>query len=112
MIEQKLVEISVDELVQKVSEALKDGYRLVQIHCTTGEPFELTYSFDKDLALYNLRLHVSADTDIPSVSSVYSSAFIYENELHDLFGLKITGINIDYNGNLYKTAVPTPFRTN
>ena len=38
-----------------------------------------------------------------------SGAFLYENEIHDLFGVVITHISIDYQGTLYRTAISTPF---
>ena len=45
-----------------------------------------------------------------SVSNIFEPAFLYENEMHDLFGIKINLIKIDYNGTLYKTAKETPFK--
>ena len=86
-------------------------YRLVQI-CATALPdsFELTYSFDRLGRLVSLRLQVPReDPRVPSISSIYGCAFLYENEMHDLFNLKIEGINVDFHGNLYNTAVKFPF---
>ena len=40
---------------------------------------------------------------------IFPAAFLYENEIHDLFGIAIEGINHDYNGKLYRTAVEAPF---
>ena len=40
---------------------------------------------------------------------IYPGAFLYENEIHDLFGVAITHIAIDYRGTLYRTALSTPF---
>jgi ech hydrogenase subunit D len=34
---------------------------------------------------------------------------VYENEIHDLYGLPVTGINIDFAGTFYKTAIKHPF---
>jgi ech hydrogenase subunit D len=34
---------------------------------------------------------------------------LYENEIHDLFGLVVKDIAIDYGGSLYRTAIKTPF---
>jgi ech hydrogenase subunit D len=49
------------------------------------------------------------DTEIPSITKIYPCAFLYENEMHDLFGIRIKDINIDYKGTLYKLARPKPF---
>jgi ech hydrogenase subunit D len=40
---------------------------------------------------------------------IYPNAFLYENEIHDLFGVAIKNINIDYRGTLYRTAIKVPF---
>jgi hypothetical protein len=55
----------------------------------------------------------SADTtpeeEIQSISVIYPNAFLYENEIHDLFGLTIKNMTIDYHGTLYRTAIKVPF---
>ncbi len=98
-------------LLGRVRELRRLGCRLMQI-CATHLPeeLELTYSFDLDGKLTNLRLNVPAsDARVPSISSIYWCAFLYENEMHDLFKLQVEGIVVDFKGNLYKTAVPFPF---
>jgi ech hydrogenase subunit D len=40
---------------------------------------------------------------------MYWNAFIYENEMHDLFGIQVRGMNIDFKGTLIRTAVKHPF---
>ncbi len=40
---------------------------------------------------------------------IYPNAFLYENEIHDLFGVVVKNITIDYRGTLYRTAIKTPF---
>ena len=109
--EQTLEIIPLDALLDKVR-ALKEQYwRLVQISATRlPEQFELTYSFDLQLRLANLRVLVpAAEPRLPSISSIYWCAFLYENEMHDLFGLQVEGINVDFKGNFYKTAVKYAF---
>lgn len=108
--EQKLVEIEIKDLVSKVKEMFASGYRLVQIGVTKVEGYEINYSFDKAYEFVNLRIKLlSSDIVVPSVSGVYWNAFLYENEIQDLFGLKIEGIAVDYKGKFYRTAVKTPF---
>lgn len=101
---QTITTILVGELLLKVDQLKKDGYRLSQICCTrTPQTFELSYSFDKNLVYYVLRIVLPDNTQpIPSISQIYYSAFLYENEIHDLFGMTITDIAIDYKGNMYK----------
>ena len=107
---QEIREIAVDKLFDTVKDFSTQGYRLVQISCTKlGENLELNYSFDKEYAFVDLKLIVPMNAEIPSVSELYWCAMLYENEIHDLFGLKINGMAIDFKGNLYKTTVKTPF---
>jgi ech hydrogenase subunit D len=46
---------------------------------------------------------------VPSISSIYWCAFLYENELHDLFNVQVDGMAVDFHGHLYETAVKFPF---
>ncbi len=110
MATQTITPISVGDVVAKAEEAKKSGHRLVQVGCTKiGDDFEILYVYDKDYALLSYRITVKADVTIPSISGVYWGAFVYENEIHDLYGLTVTGINIDFKGTFYKTAIKHPF---
>jgi len=40
---------------------------------------------------------------------MYWNSFIYENEMHDLFGIPVRGMNIDFKGTFIRTAVKYPF---
>ena len=51
----------------------------------------------------------AAEARIPSISSIYWCAFLYENEIHDLFNVQVDGIAVDFHGHLYETAVKFPF---
>ena len=109
--EQNLEVIPLDTLLDRVKGLRARDSRLVQI-CATALPgqFELTYSFDLDGALFSLRVIVpDTDARVPSISSIYGCAFLYENEMHDLFNLKVEGMSVDFHGNLYNTAVKFPF---
>lgn len=107
--EQNIMEVRVDELVDKAVLMKGQGYRLVQISCTYKEKFEITYSFDKNYHMENFRIHIDKETEILSISHIFFSAFLYENEMKDLFGVRIKDISIDYNGALYRVAQKTPF---
>ena len=107
---QTTLPIGTGELVSRTEQMKKDGCRLVQIGCTKiGDDFEINYVFDKDYVMTNLRITVKQDTMIPSVSSVYFGAFVYENEIHDLYGITVSGINIDFGGKFYRTTIKQPF---
>ena len=107
---QEIIRIGKNELVGIVVQLCAEGYRLVQVGCSTLEAaYELNYSFDKDNRFKNLRVMIVPDEEVPSISMIYQNAFLYENEIHDLFGVVVTNISIDYHGTLYRTSIKTPF---
>jgi len=111
MPEQIITEVSTAELSAKIEQLKKDNYRIVQICAARiADRLELSYSFDKDYQLVTLRLLLPlSGAQVQSVSGIYLSAFLYENEIHDLYGVSFPGLAIDFAGNLYRTAVKTPF---
>lgn len=107
---QEITLIEKHELVGVAAELFSDGYRFVQLSCATLESaYELTYSFDKGYRLKNFRFSVTQDEEVPSISVIFANAFLYENEIHDLFGIPIRNITVDYQGTLYRTAIRIPF---
>ena len=109
-------EIDIGTLIKNVYIMKDEGARLVQI-CCVKEPagkgqalfFELHYTFDKGYQLRGYKIRITPETEILSITGIYPSAFLYENEMHDLFGIRVIGINIDYKGTFYKLAKPRPF---
>lgn len=110
MINQEIKEIIHNDLLEEVLSCKNQGCRLVQI-CATKIPegFELSYSFAVFEKFLTLRLHIAEDVVIPSITTIFAPAFLYENEMKDLFGVKIEHISVDYGGNFYRTSIKTPF---
>ena len=108
---QPLKKIALKELCASVDGLRRRGCRIVQICCTkiAGNRFELTYSFDKDYRFTSLRVTIPAEAEVPSITGIYGGAFLYENEIKELFGVKFKGMNVDYNGHLYKKKTKAPF---
>lgn len=108
---QSMETVTVATLLDKVRELREQGYRLVQISTTRlPDQVEFTYSFDRETRLVNLRLSLPpVETRLPSISSIFGCAILYENEIHDLFGVTVDGLTVDFKGNFYKTAVKFPF---
>jgi ech hydrogenase subunit D len=111
MIQEQIELISVEQLLDKVRALHQQGQRLVQISATRlPEQMELTYSFDLDSRLTNLRLLLPGEaTRLPSISPIYGAAMLYENEIHDLFNVQVDGLTVDFKGSFYKTKVKFPF---
>jgi ech hydrogenase subunit D len=109
--QQKMIEISIPELESSVKMMKETGYRLVQIGATTvADGFEVNYSFDKEYHFVNIRVKLaSKQAALASISTIYWNAFLYENEIQDLFGIRIKGMAVDYHGQFYKTTVKVPF---
>ncbi len=109
--EQPIKNLTLEELLPNVDATHKLGYRLVQVCCTKiGEnSFEITYSFDKDMKFANLRVTVGIEAELPSITGIYPGAFLYENEIRELFGVQFKGISVDYKGHLYKKKVENPY---
>jgi ech hydrogenase subunit D len=109
--EQMVKSILPNELLGEVLKLKNDGYRLVAISCTNKNGMELSYSFDKNYDFLSLRLNVESNAEVESVSVIYPFSFLYENEIKELFGVNIKNITLDFDGNLYKTSIKTPFNT-
>lgn len=110
MSQENIETITLETLPARATAKREQGCRLVQISATQmPDHLELTYSFDLDSQLSNLRLAMPAGSRLPSISGIFGCAVLYENEIFDLFGLPVDGLAIDFKGNLYKTAVKFPF---
>lgn len=109
-VQKELKTILPAELYDLAAEANDRFMRLVQVHATTLEGrIELNYCFATADTWLNLRLNIEPGTEIASISQVYPCAFLYENEIHDLFGVPFSGISIDYKGKLYRLKTQMPF---
>ena len=111
MTPQTMIDITIPELAAKVREFQAKGFRLVQICCSKlPDKLELQYSFDLNYDFTSLRLTLpDTSKPVPSVSGIYLPACLYENEIHDLYGVNIEGMAIDFKGNFYQKTMVSPF---
>lgn len=110
-----IIEVKPQEMLGKVAELREQGCRLVQIMCSmANEQFELTYNFDKKCTLTNLRCFVSQGEAMRSITEQFWYAFIWENEIHDLFGLKFQNIleGLDFQGRFFRMTEQFPWNPN
>lgn len=107
----EFISVNPESVIDEAQKLKFAGYHLIQ-QCATRIPdaYELIYTFGKELEMKNLKIVLPQDKEISSITSIFPCAFIYENEMHDLFGVDIKMINIDYEGKLYRTAIETPFK--
>ncbi len=109
--EYELTVIDSGEIARKTLLRKRENARLVQICSVSIENgFELTYSFARGYDFINYRVVIDQDTKIPSIGDIYPSAVFYENEIKELFGVKIDAINLDYHNKLYRIEEDAPFK--
>ena len=104
-----VIEANMNNYMDIISEMKQKNARLVQICCTETDGYEITYSFDVDYDFTHIRLSIIYSQEIESISGMFDSAFLYENEMKDLFGVKIIHISPDFQGELYKLPKSAPF---
>ena len=99
------------DLLAIVQDTKSLGYRLVQICATlVDESIEVLYTFEKKNELQNYKFVIDARTpELQSITAIYHYAFIYENEMHDLFGVTFKNLALDYGGTFYKVSKDTPW---
>ncbi|MDR1815414.1 MAG: NADH-quinone oxidoreductase subunit C [Clostridiales Family XIII bacterium] len=108
---QEILPLEADALLGTVQDLKTAGYRLGQVCATPAEDdLEVLYSFEKDNVLKNYKLLVGAAApELQSITAIYPYAFIYENEMHDLFGITFKNLSLDYGGKFFKVAKSTPW---
>ncbi len=94
--------MTLETVVGEVMNMKNDGQRLVTFSTyQAGEgKLGIIYHFDKDLENTHLRMVADMDKPIPSVSGVYFSAMLVENEIRDQWDVKFDGLVLDFNRTL------------
>lgn len=102
--------LSVEELPALAAEKKAEGARFVQLLAVnTEEGIDLVYTFMKGGVLTNHEIKgVGPDTTVSSITDQFLAAFVFENEVHDLFGVSISDIAIDFGGNFYALSQKEP----
>ena len=102
--------LSVEELPALAAEKKAEGARFVQLLAVnTEEGIDLVYTFMKGDVLTNHEIKgVGPDMTVPSITDQFLAAFVFENEVHDLFGVSISDIAIDFGGNFYALSQKEP----
>ena len=116
--------VELDALLSHVQALKGSGARFVQMHAERNVDdgtYRLVYTFinvraaqeqiaqDGSYAIENLVVEgIDQYQEIPSISSYYPAVFPFENEAHDLFGLAITDMQIDFKGFFYQVSTAEP----
>ena len=118
------ITVRIDELLPHVQALKGAGARFVQMHaerCVDDGSYRLVYTFidvraaqehiaqDGSYAIENLVVEgIDQYQEIPSISSYYPAVFPFENEAHDLFGLAIIDMQLDFKGFFYQVSTAEP----
>lgn len=116
--------VGIEELLSHVQALKGVGARFVQMHAernVADGSYRLVYTFinvraaqehiarDGSYAIENLVVEgIDQYQEIPSISSYYPAVFPFENEAHDLFGLAIIDMQLDFNGFFYQVSTAEP----
>jgi ech hydrogenase subunit D len=111
---QDIIPIDAGDLLETAADAKSAGYRLGQACATKVDGgIEVLYTFEQDEVLKSYKISLPEDVpELQSVTHLFWSAFIYENEMHDLFGVKFKNLALDYDGHFFKIAEKTPWNPN
>jgi ech hydrogenase subunit D len=95
--------VTLKTLKSEVKKLLDDGWRFVSMSAVDlkDEGQEILYHFDKDFKEINLRLAFSKGTKVPSISGIYFTAVLTENEIRDMFDIHFSDLPLDYSGTFY-----------
>ena len=110
--ENELEKIGISDLLQRALELKKKGFRFSQANAALIDgALELSYSFSdyETYALHTLRIVAGTEDEGPSITQIIPAAVFYENEMKELYGVKIKMIDLDYNDRLYRIRQKTPF---
>lgn len=116
--------VGIEELLSHVQALKGVGARFVQMHAERNVDdgsYRLVYTFinvraaqehiaqDSSYAIEDLVVEgIDQYQEIPSISSYYPAVFPFENEAHDLFGLAITDMQIEFKGFFYQVSTAEP----
>ena len=116
--------VGIDGLLSHALALKGVGSRFVHLHAernVDNGSYRLVFTFinvraaqeqiarDGNYAIENLVVEGSDQyQEIPSISSYYPAVFPLENEAHDLFGLAITDMQLDFKGFFYQVSTAEP----
>lgn len=106
------VDLPLEELLTRVQTLKHEGMRFVQMCAeTTEQGIDLLYTFYDETTQNALNLCVygiDESSRVPSIQGLYFAAFSYENETHDLYGVRFVNMKLDFGGHFFNLATSEP----
>jgi Ni,Fe-hydrogenase III component G len=100
---ENLKAITKDELLNEGEKLLTGGAKFITAVCRDlGEQLEVTYFFSLKggTEMYPLRYTVNKEEEVPSFSQITLATVLIENEMKEMFGLKVKDLALDFGGHL------------
>lgn len=102
--------ITLDNMIEKIASLLPRQFRFVTMTAVDSDThFDIYYHFDLNYELTTFQLKLGKGEKLPSISKICPPALIVENEIQDLFGIKVEGLNLDYQ-DLFLLSADAPVR--
>lgn len=106
------VDLPLEELLTRVQTLKHEGIRFVQMCAeTTEQGIDLLYTFYDETTQNALNLCVygiDESSRVPSIQGLYFAAFSYENEAHDLYGVRFVNMKLDFGGHFFNLTTSEP----
>ena len=106
------IEVPLVELLERVQTFKHEGFRFVQMCAETTEAgIDLLYTFydeTTDNAINLCVYGIDGESRVPSIQGLYFASFSYENETHDLYGVRFVNMELDFGGHFFNLATSEP----
>lgn len=103
--------IEYGEITIKALHEKRSGSRLMQIHANRiPDGYEIFYNYANGYDMRVYKVVIQERTEIPSISDIFPTASFLENEMAELFGIRIHNIALNYHHSLYSVSEKTPFK--
>ena len=105
-------EVPLVELLERVQTFKHEGFRFVQMCAETTEAgIDLLYTFydeTTDNAINLCVYGIDGESRVPSIQGLYFASFSYENETHDLYGVRFVNMELDFGGHFFNLSTSEP----
>ena len=108
---QTFTDLELSALRETGEKLAADGWRGVQTLCINNDDntVDIVYTFAKDGVYENYCIYgVDHEVEVPSLQDLFLNLFPFENEAHDLFGVNMVGMVLDFQGAFYDVSVNEP----
>lgn len=106
------IDVPLGDLLERVQTLKHEGIRFVQMCAETTEAgIDLLYTFYDETADHAINLCVygiDEQSRVPSIQGLYFASFSYENETHDLYGVRFVNMELDFGGHFFNLAATEP----